>query len=302
MSSNPSEGRTLRIGEVARRYGVGPDTIRAWVRQGSLHATKSESGQRLFSEREVEADLTARGKGAPAVPAAPARPPSSPPVRQAQGPVGRLMSVLGPANFGTPEVIIAREELELARLEGEKECLRRSIHDENAASDSRKAAEDAKRQARERLERLKSYGHQQASTMPIEWWQIAVADLERYVNETNLPATLSEADSQALVAARVQRVRSWLRQSIEEKAKEEADQLRVESLLARARRSATLKTLAWDSPESDDFRDELLDDLREELDETWDEARVDRFLDRFYEEWLDDLEADEQADDDEESW
>lgn len=306
MSSNSPQGRTLRIGEVARRYGVGTDTIRAWVRQGRLCATKSESGQRLFSEREVEADLAAGGKGksAPEAPRAPARPPAAPPTRRAPGPVAWPKSAAGPADFGQPpEVIIAQEELELARLEGEAELLRRRIHDETSASDARKAADEQLRRARERLERLKSFGNLQASAMPIEWRQAVVADLERYVTEMNLPASLSEADAQAFVAARVQQVCSRLRQSSEGRAKEEAERVRMESLLARARRSATYKTIGWDSVESEDFRDELLDDLGEELDETWNEARVDRFVDGFYEEWLDESESGPGSEvEDDEQW
>jgi PAS domain S-box-containing protein len=45
----------MRIGELARRSGVGVSTLRAWERRfGLLNPERSESGQRLYTEQDVE--------------------------------------------------------------------------------------------------------------------------------------------------------------------------------------------------------------------------------------------------------
>ncbi len=49
---------TMRIGEVARRTGLSPGTIRAWQRRyGLLAPTRSEGGQRLYGRADVAALL-----------------------------------------------------------------------------------------------------------------------------------------------------------------------------------------------------------------------------------------------------
>lgn len=154
--------------------------------------------------------------------------------------------------------------------------------------------------ARDRLDQLKAYGHAQASNLPIEWRQAVVAELERYVNATNLPASLTDGDAQAFVSARVREVCDRFRQDLETELQGEADEARVKALLARARRSATFKTLGWASGESEDSVEELLEELDEVIDQAWSESRVDRFVDSFLEEWLEDQEADVQVEGDNE--
>src|SRR3984957_534041 len=45
----------MRVGELARRTGVGESTLRAWERRfGILEPTRSPSGQRLYTEGDVE--------------------------------------------------------------------------------------------------------------------------------------------------------------------------------------------------------------------------------------------------------
>jgi DNA-binding transcriptional MerR regulator len=43
----------LLTSEVARLFGVAPETVRLWERQGHLPARKTESGVRLFDRRDV---------------------------------------------------------------------------------------------------------------------------------------------------------------------------------------------------------------------------------------------------------
>ena len=50
----------LLVGEVAKRAGVDSDTVRSWHRRGKLNAQRTESGRRLFNEREVERFLDER--------------------------------------------------------------------------------------------------------------------------------------------------------------------------------------------------------------------------------------------------
>src|SRR5439155_24245011 len=52
--------RFLTPGEVAKRAGGDSDTVRSWHRRGKLTAQRTESGRRLFSEREVERFLGER--------------------------------------------------------------------------------------------------------------------------------------------------------------------------------------------------------------------------------------------------
>lgn len=50
-----AERAALRIGEVARRTGVGIDTLRAWERRYRLlEPTRTEGGHRLYSDDDVE--------------------------------------------------------------------------------------------------------------------------------------------------------------------------------------------------------------------------------------------------------
>src|SRR5436190_4884849 len=45
----------LRIGELSRRTGVSPELLRAWERRHALlHPTRSPSGLRLYSDRDVQ--------------------------------------------------------------------------------------------------------------------------------------------------------------------------------------------------------------------------------------------------------
>jgi excisionase family DNA binding protein len=45
----------LRIGEVAKAFGVTVPTIRAWERAGRINATRTLGGQRQFLKAEVDA-------------------------------------------------------------------------------------------------------------------------------------------------------------------------------------------------------------------------------------------------------
>ncbi len=43
------------IGDVARRFGVTPQTVRSWEAAGKLRAVRTPGGQRRFSRAEVDA-------------------------------------------------------------------------------------------------------------------------------------------------------------------------------------------------------------------------------------------------------
>ena len=47
-------GRTFRVGEIAEIVGVSPQTIRLWEKQGLLQPARTEGGQRIFSQAELE--------------------------------------------------------------------------------------------------------------------------------------------------------------------------------------------------------------------------------------------------------
>lgn len=53
------------MGEAAELAGVSVDTIRRWVTEGALKATRSSGGQRLVSAAELQRLVGARRKSAP---------------------------------------------------------------------------------------------------------------------------------------------------------------------------------------------------------------------------------------------
>lgn len=67
LSAQPSTEPVLRIGELARRAGIPPATLRAWERRYEIvEPSRTESGYRLYSERDEAAvrdmvDLITRG-------------------------------------------------------------------------------------------------------------------------------------------------------------------------------------------------------------------------------------------------
>lgn len=62
--------RLLTPAEVARRAGVTPEAVVAWDRRGVLKAIRTETGRRLFKERDVTRFLERRSARAAQEPAA----------------------------------------------------------------------------------------------------------------------------------------------------------------------------------------------------------------------------------------
>lgn len=302
LMSAPKD-RFLRIGEVARRFGVTTDTIRTWVRQGKLRAIRSESGQRRFLEGEVEAALATHksglGRGSeanPAVASAERHGGRCAPVMPARRPMCGLDLGIEP----DPEVIIARDELETLRLTGEAERLRRSLEAEAAAEATRVAAENQTRQTQNRLENLKSYGRGQAIALPVEWRQCVVVDLERYVMEENLPATLSEDEARAFVRSRVRKTQERFETERDARTAEEAGRARVVWLVRRGAFLAEIKTLGWTSTDSGEFSEAVAETLKASVRPDWNEDRVRRVVEGLFDEWQEDDETEEDEDDEEE--
>jgi len=54
MESEDNDKVTYAIGDVAGRLGVSVETIRLYERQGLIIVAKSEKGQRVYSEQDIE--------------------------------------------------------------------------------------------------------------------------------------------------------------------------------------------------------------------------------------------------------
>jgi excisionase family DNA binding protein len=60
------EETLLTVGDVARLFGVVPNTIRDWERQGRIQAQRTPGGVRVFRRgdlRRLEAELSKRRAG-----------------------------------------------------------------------------------------------------------------------------------------------------------------------------------------------------------------------------------------------
>ena len=47
----------LRIGEVAKRFGVSPETVRNWDREGKIKSTRTLGNHRRFEQKDYEKNL-----------------------------------------------------------------------------------------------------------------------------------------------------------------------------------------------------------------------------------------------------
>ncbi len=54
MSTRGGEGPVLRISGVARRYGIHPQTLRLYERQGLLSPSRSRGNTRLYTRADLE--------------------------------------------------------------------------------------------------------------------------------------------------------------------------------------------------------------------------------------------------------
>jgi excisionase family DNA binding protein len=54
MSNTDTYPELLRIGEVAKAFGVTVPTIRAWEKSGRIVATRTPSGQRRFLKSDID--------------------------------------------------------------------------------------------------------------------------------------------------------------------------------------------------------------------------------------------------------
>jgi len=64
IDSNASELDRLRLGEAADRLGVSPETVRRWVDDGRLSATRTRGGQRTVTAADVARLMAERRRSA----------------------------------------------------------------------------------------------------------------------------------------------------------------------------------------------------------------------------------------------
>jgi hypothetical protein len=301
MNSANSEDRFLSIGEASRIWRVSPDSLRAWARQGKLHTVPTPGGQHRFRERELIAVLgdphpSAAG-GASREPGRAANDPRHP-GRGSAGPFpARLHAGL---ESGSPEVDLAREELEVTRAQRETAALRREMEGERLQLAKHAEAERAQQQKEQRLEELRAYGRSRAAGLPIEWRQRVISMLQEFVSVRNVPPSLPDHEARTLVDAQVLQIQAQHEAQQRREFNEVLERLQVQPLLRAGENAAALLTLSWDPRDAEEAQAEVARDLARSIGRDWTEADVRRRVERVLEQWVEvDDEDDEDGEEDE---
>jgi hypothetical protein len=199
---------------------------------------------------------------------------------------------------------MAREELEVTRACRATDALRREMEQAQLEAAKREGAEHAQRENAQRLEGLKVYGHSCATGLPIDCRQRVITMLQEFVTTTNLPPSLSDYESRALVAAKVAQVREQHDAQERRKLEEVVNRLKVTRLITPGREIAAQLTDSWDPRDAEVARAEVSRELARCVEPDWSDAEVRRLVEDTLDEWEDaDDEGDfDEAEDDDEEW
>ena len=128
--------------------------------------------------------------------------------------------------------------------------------------------------------------------MPTDWQARVVEDLEEFVIPKRVPPSLPPWQAQQIVKSRVDGIIKQYRDGEDLRRKQEDDQRRVRTLVARGNNRAQWATMSgWDTVEAERARRDVDRILRREVGADWSEADVDDRVDDVLAEW-DDLEDD----------
>ena len=314
MSPGRAKDKLLTVGEVARLAGCSPDTVRTWDREGLLTAQRTQGNQRRFIESEVVRFIQAE-RGSKSTPAPSVTTDASVPApsRPRPGLVSRKQPSQ-PSWFGlSPLEMELQDEaasLELLRLRKEKDALARAMELEAREQAARNEAEQARVEAKRRLDALRSHGRGIARDLPVSLQASIAADLEMFVNPTKFPASLDESDARAFVRARVDQHRSRFRESESQAAEvERRERARAAEIerreQARARLIASGKDYAsravfwWCSEDKAEATREVERELAAHVRWDWQEDKVKQLVDEILDDLID--ESDDDDDDDEDN-
>jgi hypothetical protein len=166
------------------------------------------------------------------------------------------------------------------------------------AEEARLAKEAEQAQEREllalRLDVLKDRGRAMAvrAGLPVEWQAKVAADLETFVTAERFPMSLSEAEEQALLEARVQArvlafesARERVEAETERRPVAEVDRNRLRVLVSAGLERARWAMIGWGTADRARAQHELERELREEVEPDSSLEEVYQVVDEFLEEW-----------------
>lgn len=296
------ENPLLSVGAAAARAGVTVDTIRAWERAGHLPAYRTPGGQRRFRVADLDALLDS-GEGSRADRTKIVRPVGSEEADLRSAPARGLdlpapATSEGGAALPSPHqrAAEARADLEVlrARREAESQAIARQLRTIEAAQAA--YSEYAQREARRRLEGLKTYGQSLAADVPAEWRAFVVRDIEAYITPEQFPSSVDDFEARKFVEARVQQTLRPIREELAQLAEVTRRQGLRKVLIESGSRYAGRATMFWEGHDAQEVGIEIRRELDREVTWKWTEAEVRRLVDDILTEWEDEADADDEED------
>lgn len=317
MGEARTGSKFLKVSEVARLAGCSPDTVRAWADAGQLPSQRTPGNQRRFQRADVERFLERASSpaGPPSTSAA-----SSPLATPATAAGASTCTVPRPAGLvwgleiSDADIVLAdaTAELELLRIQRERESVERAMKQEAEqeaerlqAEARRREAEQARLAAEERLEGYRRFGRERAADLPVAVQAQVTTDLASYVCAYRFPSSLPDADAWAYVLARVQQHRDRFRDAQAREAEAERQQgervaeielrkQRRARLIALGKNHAFFETCSWAQSDMEEAGAEVERELEAEVEWDWEDAEVKKFVDEILDEMN---EAPEDGDD-----
>ncbi len=296
-------GRLLNISEAAERLGVTATTVRRWEAAGRISAKRTVGGQRRYEEDEVQRLATEPrrpGKRHPPKASEPEWEDISGPRSSQEAGAGEVIEPK-PAAYPIPpweqRMEEARADLEVHKLQQEREDLIRQREEQLAATERARLAElrseEHLSRERENRERRRKEEERRIDGLLL-YAKVTVAvsgapsglqaeitrDLLDYVTPVNFPDALSPYEAQSLIKQRIEKGLSRWQKKRKEKG-------HYESLRREARNQARLKTLGsdWDSAAAREACKEVERLFERQVSPEWDREEVIDWVDSILDAW-----------------